>query len=206
MILILKQGIIEVRYFLGDTLPKHYTESIFTGAFILAIGLTFGGFQNQELPPAEAHQNETIRLESMAPTKNVTISKIPSADFYQKIYKKNEQLSPEQLKNILYNVGFRGEALRKAWGTAMKESTGRPMAHNKNSATGDNSYGLFQINMIGSLGPARLTQYNLESNEDLFDPVTNAKIAFQMSDGGKNWKAWHGITKSTLSWMSEFPD
>lgn len=123
-----------------------------------------------------------------------------------KTYKKNEQMSPRDLKALLYEVGFRGEKLRIAWGTAMKESTGRPRSHNKNSSTGDNSYGLFQINMIGSLGPARLEKYKLESNEDLFDPFTNAKIAFQMSNGGKNWSAWHGITERTLDWMKKFPD
>jgi hypothetical protein len=183
-------------------LTKPYTESIITGAVVLVIGLAFGGFQNNKTPSAEAHQNEISRLQSAA-----IASKAPmQAENYQKTYKKNEQLSPEDLKDILYFVGFRGKDLQEAWGVAMKESTGRPMAHNQNKATGDNSYGLFQINMIGSLGPARLAQYDLKSNEELFNPITNAKIAFEMSNGGANWKAWHGITEKTLEWMSEFPD
>jgi hypothetical protein len=121
-------------------------------------------------------------------------------------YKKSEQLKPKELKELLYGVGFRGKALKEAWGTAMKESTGRPMSHNKNRSTGDNSYGLFQINMIGSLGPARLKQFDLESNKDLFNPVRNAEIAFFMSDGGKNWSSWNGITDRTKQWMKEFPE
>jgi hypothetical protein len=124
----------------------------------------------------------------------------------EKTYKKNEQLSPRELKAILYQVGFRGEALKIAWGTAMKESTGRPRSHNDNPATGDNSYGLFQINMIGDLGPARRDKFNLESNQDLFDPVRNAEIAYFMSNKGKNWSAWHGITETTQRWMTKFPD
>jgi hypothetical protein len=60
--------------------------------------------------------------------------------------------------------------------------------------------------MIDSLGPARLKQYGLNSNEDLFDPVTNAKIAYQMSDGGNNWSAWKGITESAQKWIKEFPE
>jgi len=123
-----------------------------------------------------------------------------------KTYKKNEQLSPQELKDILYHVGFRGKSLREAWGTVMKESTGRPRSHNDNPATGDNSYGLFQINMIGDLGPARRKQFNLESNKDLFDPIRNAEIAFFMSDGGNNWSSWNGITNTTKKWMKEFPD
>jgi hypothetical protein len=122
------------------------------------------------------------------------------------VYTANDRLSPQQLKDLLHSVGFRGQHLQQAWGTAMKESTGRPMAHNQNSSTGDNSYGLFQINMIGNLGPARLEQYSLSSYEDLFDPLTNAKIAFQMSDGGKNWSAWNGIGGKTQEWMKKFPN
>jgi len=124
----------------------------------------------------------------------------------KKEYSRNEQLSPKELRDMLSSVGFHGEALVQAWAVAMKESTGRPRSHNKNSDTGDNSYGLFQINMIGSLGPARLEKYGLESNKDLFDPVRNAKIAYQMSDGGKNWSAWGGMTDKTVYWMSEFPE
>jgi hypothetical protein len=120
-------------------------------------------------------------------------------------YTAKDKLSAEELKDLLHFVGFRGDSLRQAWGTAMKESTGRPMAHNKNSKTGDNSYGLFQINMIGSLGPARLKEFGLDKNEDLFDPLTNAKIAYTMSNGGKNWAPWNGLTSSTLEWMKEFP-
>jgi len=139
-------------------------------------------------------------------------SRIPDPMFYQeaepeaKTYKKNEQLSPQELKDILYQVGFRGERLREAWGTAMKESTGRPRSHNDNPDTGDDSYGLFQINMIDSLGPARRDKFGLDSNKDLFDPVRNAEIAFFMSNGGKNWSPWHGITERTLEWMKQFPE
>ena len=134
------------------------------------------------------------------------IAKAKAKHLAEKTYKRNEQLSPKELKQILYAAGFRGERLREAWGTAMKESTGRPRSHNNNKDTGDNSYGLFQINMIDSLGPARLEKYNLESNEDLFNPLVNAKIAFQMSNGGKNWSSWAGLTERTQFFMSKFPD
>jgi hypothetical protein len=120
-------------------------------------------------------------------------------------YKRNEQLTKKELRSLLHSVGFRGERLKQAWAVAMKESTGRPRSHNQNSATGDNSYGLFQINMIGSLGPARRDQFNLETNKDLFDPIRNAEIAFLMSDRGRNWSSWNGITNRTVEWMSEFP-
>ena len=72
----------------------------------------------------------------------------------------------------------------------MAESGGRANAYNGNTNTGDNSYGLFQINMLGAMGPERLKQYGLSSNSDLFDPLTNAKVAFAMSHGGKDWQPW----------------
>lgn len=120
-------------------------------------------------------------------------------------YDTNDMLTAEELKAVLYSVGFRGNDLKEAWAVAMKESNGRPMAHNRNANTGDNSYGLFQINMVGSLGPDRLDKFNLDSNSDLFDPTTNAKIAFFMSNGGQDWSAWHGITSRTKEFMKDFP-
>lgn len=120
-------------------------------------------------------------------------------------YDTNDMLTAEELKAVLYSVGFRGNDLKEAWAVAMKESNGRPMAHNRNANTGDNSYGLFQINMVGSLGPDRLDKFNLDSNADLFDPTTNAKIAFFMSNGGQDWSAWHGITSRTKEFMKDFP-
>jgi hypothetical protein len=148
---------------------------------------------------------EIKSAQSVVGLTNATPITPPELEQKPKIYKKNEQLSPKKLKAILYEAGFRGQRLREAWGTAMKESTGRPRSHNKNSKTGDNSYGLFQINMIGDLGPARRKQFKLSSNKDLFDPVRNAKIAFFMSNGGKNWSSWNGITDTTKKWMKEFP-
>ena len=94
------------------------------------------------------------------------------------------------LRALLEEAGFHGHGLDTAVAVAMAESGGHPMAHNTNVGTGDNSYGLFQINMLGSLGPARLAEYHLSSNDQLFDPLTNAKVAYRMSQGGTNWTPW----------------
>jgi hypothetical protein len=105
-------------------------------------------------------------------------------------FKGAKELSEADLKELLEAVGFEGKALRTAWAVAMKESNGRPRAHNGDRSTGDNSYGIFQINMLGSLGDDRRDKFNLETNTDLFDPVTNAKIAFFMTAGGVDWSSW----------------
>src|SRR5690348_5886439 len=77
-----------------------------------------------------------------------------------------------------------------AYAIAMAESGGNAKAFNGNANTGDKSYGLFQINMLGGMGPERLKQYGLGSNDDLYDAVRNAQVAYKMSKGGTDWSPW----------------
>jgi Lysozyme like domain len=114
-------------------------------------------------------------------------------------------LSDSQLVAVLKAVGFKGKALKQAWAVAKKETHGNPLSYNHNVRTGDNSYGLFQINMIGNMGAERRQAYGLASNAQLFDPITNAQIAYQISKGGTNWSPWHGITQNTQQWIKMFP-
>jgi murein DD-endopeptidase MepM/ murein hydrolase activator NlpD len=90
----------------------------------------------------------------------------------------------------LQRAGFTGDRLKTAFGIVMRESGGNPQAHNPNRRTGDDSYGLSQINMLGSMGPARRRQFGIQRNEDLLDPAVNARAMFQMSKGGKDFGAW----------------
>jgi hypothetical protein len=168
---------------------------------ILSCALVFGGLLAFNHFKVSAQAVSIDRAE----TQRLLALEKPTVKIKEK-YKRHEQLAPKELKAILYEAGFRGKNLKEAWAVAMKESTGRPRSHNDNPNTGDYSHGLFQINMIGSLGPARLKQYKLDSNKDLFNPLTNAKIAFQMSNGGKNWSGWNGIDSSTTKWFSEYPN
>jgi hypothetical protein len=114
-------------------------------------------------------------------------------------------LTDLELKKMLSLVGFKGQNLVEAWAVAKKESNGRPLAFNGNESTGDSSYGIFQINMIDSLGPDRRDKFELSANAELFNPVLNAQIAHHMSNGGENWIAWKGMTPRTKLWMSKFP-
>ena len=110
--------------------------------------------------------------------------------------KMHTQLSRSELVEVLRSVGFYGHGLETALAIIHLESTNKVYAHNQNSETGDNSYGLFQINMVGDMGPARLEKYGLESNEDLFDPEVNARVAYEISGGGKSWGAWTTFEKA----------
>jgi hypothetical protein len=118
-----------------------------------------------------------------------------------------------ELAQLLSAVGFEGKALKTAWAVVKKESNGRPLAFNGNTRTGDSSYGIFQINMIGGLGVTRRDKYELDSNKDLFDAVINAEIAYHMSNGGENWTAWKVQAPYTnkdeirfMQWYNKFPE
>lgn len=91
---------------------------------------------------------------------------------------------------VLQQAGFKGERLKTAFGIVMRESGGNPAAHNPNRHTGDDSYGLAQINMLGSMGPARRRQFGIQSNQQLLDPVTNARAFYRLSKGGSDFGPW----------------
>ena len=93
------------------------------------------------------------------------------------------------LIDTLKQAGFTGDGLRSAWAIAMRESGGRADAFNGNTNTGDRSWGIFQINTLGSL-QGRIKQYGLHSERDLLNPAINAKVAYQMSKGGTDFGAW----------------
>ena len=121
-------------------------------------------------------------------------------------YQDSAELSDRDLKGLLRAVGFKGTALKEAWAIAKRESNGQPIRFNGNKKTGDSSYGLFQINMIGALKNSRKLQYKINYTSDLLNPVINAQIAFHMSNGGEDWSAWHGMTSKAKDWLKKFPN
>ena len=145
--------------------------------------------------------------EAVAPTKAeaITTQESKQVRILAK-YVNSDSLTDAQLVELLSAVGFKGQDLKEAWAVAKKESHGNPLSHNGNRKTGDNSFGLFQVNMLGSMGADRRDKFNLASNAELFNPVVNAQIAYHMSGGGKDWSAWKGVkTKAVKFWMTKFP-
>lgn len=81
---------------------------------------------------------------------------------------------------------------------ALKESGGNPYAYN--GVPPDDSYGLWQINMLGNLGAARRVQFGLSANQQLFDPHVNARAALAIWGGndanlGRHWYIDRGINR-----------
>lgn len=104
------------------------------------------------------------------------------------------KLTPDQIRGYASAAGFAGDDLNIAVAVALAESGGNPSAHN--ATPPDNSYGLMQINMLGAMGPERRKKYGLKSNEDLYDPATNMKVAHGIFKGS-GWKAWTTYTRGT---------
>lgn len=102
------------------------------------------------------------------------------------------KLSPEQIARHAHDAGFRGQDLTIAVAVALAESGGDPRAHNPTPP--DNSYGLWQINMLGAMGPARRREFGLGSNRELFDPAENARAANKISGDGRSWTPWSTYT------------
>jgi len=121
-------------------------------------------------------------------------------------YENAHSLSDGQLVDLLKAIGFKGNALRSACAIAKAESNGRPFAFNGNTKTGDSSYGVFQINMMGELGSDRREKFELDSNAELFNPVTNAQIAHFMTKGGKDWSSWSSVNGARYQeWYNKYP-
>lgn len=100
------------------------------------------------------------------------------------------QLTMEQLVGLAKGAGFSDKEAVTMAAIAMAESGGNSNA--RNFTPPDKSYGLWQINMIGGLGPARLKEFGLSSEDQLFDPVTNAKAAYAIrkSQGLGAWTVY----------------
>jgi hypothetical protein len=148
----------------------------------------------------------TAQALTVQPKTEVQLKKETLAKYSNTAYKPSEELTDQELKQLLSAVGFEGKALKTAWAIAKRESNGRPMAYNGNRNTGDSSYGIFQINMLGQLGIDRKEKFNLKSNVLLFDPVINAEITYYMTRGGEDWSAWKGLNAAAREWLPLFPN
>lgn len=102
-------------------------------------------------------------------------------------------LSRDELAKIASDVGFKGNDVEIAVAVALAESGGNRLAHNQNAATGDDSYGLWQINMIGKLGPDRRKAFNIKSNDALFIPAINGHAAKKIH-ASQGWEGWTTYT------------
>ncbi len=102
-------------------------------------------------------------------------------------------LAPLAILQYAKAAGFEPALLPTMTAIALRESGGDPTAHNGNAATGDDSYGLWQINWKVPEIRLLLNQQGIVDASALLDPAINAKAAHLLY-GGKfsNLKiAWY---------------
>ena len=128
----------------------------------------------------------------------------------------SKRYTQAELAQYARQAGFPEEKIPTIVAIAMGESSGNPRAHNPDASTGDNSYGLMQINMLGQMGADRRKAFGLSSNEQLFDPVTNFAAAKTIYDsqGLGAWGAYNngsykdfmpGATQAANSSLGQSP-
>jgi len=103
--------------------------------------------------------------------------------------KGNTPLSTKDLIRLGLSQGLDPEKAILMAAIAIGESGGKPKEHNNNRDTGDNSYGLWQINMIDANGPERAQALGIKDYEQLKDPNINAR-AMKMILDRQGLNAW----------------
>src|SRR4051812_46421526 len=93
--------------------------------------------------------------------------------------------SAEQIYSFARRAGFSPDQATTMTAVALAESGGNSRAHNDH---GEDSRGLWQVNAAA--------HHDLAARFDLYDPVQNAKAAFDVSGGGRDispWTTTHGL-------------
>jgi hypothetical protein len=110
-------------------------------------------------------------------------------------------VNQSQIYSLAKDAGLPDGKAKIAAAIAMAESGGNQSVITDDSD--DYSFGLWQINMKGSMGPSRRAIYGLKSDNDLLDPKTNARVMSSISHQGQNFSAWTTYTSGKYKeWLS----
>ena len=106
----------------------------------------------------------------------------------------SSKLSFTQIEALWIQAGGKKELAPTMAAVALAESGGGNIyAHNNNPATGDDSYGLWQINYYGANRQPRTIRYG--PPENMYDPLQNARAAVDISGNSlagiaNNWSTY----------------
>ena len=112
----------------------------------------------------------TINLKTMIPPALTNVVEPPVALTAQEVYE------------LLRGVGFPQKTAISLVAVSYRESRFEPWKHNSDKTTGDNSYGLLQINWASNPIRIFLTNNGIQE-EQLLDPKVNVKAAFLLWNG-----------------------
>lgn len=168
----------------GALVSVAVTDTLFSGDLVPTVSyvnITFARFLNMA-------PSDTARLESHGITREggsepSTVAPPSSVGGYGK------SLTGKAVYDYAKGAGFSSTEADTMTKIANRESNWNTHAHNGNAGTGDNSYGLWQINMLGAMGTSRRKALGISNNEQLFDPATNARAA-RMIYKSQGYGAW----------------
>lgn len=89
-------------------------------------------------------------------------------------------MTAAEIYKLAVDAGFPPVVAVSMTAIALRESAGDPAAFNGNEKTGDRSYGLWQINMLGNLSAPRMKLFGITDEKQLLHPATNAHAAFML--------------------------
>ena len=107
---------------------------------------------------------------------------------------KTKKISQSKINEMLLAVGFKPEEAKIMAAVAMAESAGDPMIDTVKSGLdpkkeNEFSIGLFQLNMIDDFLEERLRLFDIESTDELYDPIVNVIAAKRLFDQ-QGFGAW----------------
>ena len=102
---------------------------------------------------------------------------------------------------MLLAVGFKPEEAKIMAAVAMAESAGDPMIDTVKSGLdpkkeNEFSIGLFQLNMVDAFLEERLRLFDIESTDELYDPIVNVIAAKRLFDQ-QGFGAWGAYTNNS---------
>ena len=152
----------------------------------------------QQLVTADNYMSQMLQLQRIAQAQQRAVRMQETGTYASGDLKPDSQVSITDYLKLGLQQGLPPERAILMAAIGMAESSGQPSVINNNPKTGDLSYGLWQINMIGDLGPARKAKYGLRSGNDLKDPQTNARVMADILNGSglSAWGAYNEIGRA----------
>ena len=114
---------------------------------------------------------------------------------------KTKQIPQSKINEMLLAVGFKPEEAKIMAAVAMAESAGDPMIDTVKSGLdpkkeNEFSIGLFQLNMVDAFLEERLRLFDIESTDELYDPIVNVIAAKRLFDQ-QGFGAWGAYTNNS---------
>ena len=165
-------------------------------------GFGFGGAKKVYEPMKQLIGDATENIEAGAftpstPEDEARERKLNQTEKLDEILKgidKKKKIPQAKINEMLLAVGFKPEEAKIMAAVAMAESAGDPMIDTVKSGLdpqkkNEFSIGLFQLNMIDDFLEERLRLFDIESTDELYDPIVNVIAAKRLFDQ-QGFGAW----------------